>query len=797
MQKSTLGLLRSLVYQVVKRYPDLVSLLTDFEPSMTSSDIRCESNQYPAWTERRLIATFQRALRYKQSSCCFCFFIDGLDEFIGDQNALIDLFQGLASSSNAKLCVSSRPLRAFQKAFEFSPKLQLQDLTESDIRKYISDKLPASLESLIAVENSFWISNITNGIIGKAEGVFLWVNLAVKDQNAGIDNNDTLRQLQERLQRLPSEIEDLYAYMLDRIDKIHRKEAAVYLQIALNSQDEKVHAVHDFTLFHLALMTFPRIDDVLQRSPNLHISDIIRHCRWTRERLSTTCVGFLEIHSRDYSGSRNIKTSLRRPIIEQSPLEEAEIRSYYDEDNNIVLGFDFIHRTTLDFFSESNKGKVFLKENTPTEFHYHWSLVKAILAALFVASPTSVRDENSHILLPNDRRRIVAWLMSLASADEFTTGNANAELMKLIDNTLTFVDQHYLRGPPQSHWCTRWNYVWNYAGNVSPSDSQIFGCDAITRSNSASTSSSQGSFYSLNSAPKTILPSATTSQIPCDFLGLAAYHGVSIYVQEQLASTGTQPDPDRATYLLACALKGLNVWTNTMYAYPEPFALIGPLLEKGADPNTMTFGSTLWHHFLESMFTVKLLNHVGLHSVQLRYWAELALNFLRSNANVHGEVIISEWDMYDETLLSRESGYAIFTNYQMTPLSLIQLCLKDVPGFADLQDLCVAKGSYSYLKNISFSNSHIASNRELSEQQSNEFLKVLKLFLDGERNNRIMRTAISTKIAEIWEEMGGELDEEDGDIESGASSSSLASQLLGEDPKVSSASIADSDTDSV
>ena len=142
-----------------------------------------------------------------------------------------------------------------------------------------------------------------------------------------------------------------------------------------------------------------------------------------------------------------------------------------------MLAVDFIHRTTLDYFSESNKGKDFLKENTPTEFYYRWSLVKAILATLFVASPTSVRAEDSHILHPNDRHRMIAWLMSIAAADEVTTGNANAELMSLIDNTLTFVDQHDLRGPPRSHWCTRWSYAWN----VSPFDSQIFGCDAITR----------------------------------------------------------------------------------------------------------------------------------------------------------------------------------------------------------------------------------------------------------------------------------------------------------------------------
>ena len=140
-------------------------------------------------------------------------------------------------------------------------------------------------------------------------------------------------------------------------------------------------------------------------------------------------------------------------------------------------------------------------------------------------------------------------------------------------------------------------------------------------------------------------------------------------------------------------------------------------------------------------------------------------------------------------------NYLTSTNYQISPLSLIQLCFKDVPGFADLQDLCVAKGGCSYLKCTSFSRAAVI--RELSEQQSNEVLKVLKLFLDGERENRILQIAMSTKIAEIWEEMGDKLDEEDGDTKPGASSSSLASNLLEEDPKDSSASIDDSDTNSV
>lgn len=617
MQKSAMGLLRSLIYKVVKQYPDLVSRLTEFEPSV---NFQHDWDQYPAWTERRLIDTLQRILRDKQSTCCFCFFIDGLDEFSGDQTVLIDLIKGLANNPDIKICVSSRPLRYFRKAFEFSPKLQLQDLTESDIRTYISDRLPATLNTLTKVKSPFWPS-ITDKIVEKARGVFLWVNLAVKDQVAGIDNEDTLSQLEERLERLPPEIEDVYAYMLNRIDQIHRQEAAVYLRIALGHWEKQRIFYGELSFFVLALMTFPKLDNLFQLPRDLRISDIIRHCRWTKERLSTTCVGLLEVHSPDMTGIQvssesedgSSQVSSKHPIIEQNPLEEAEIRSYYDDTSRPVVQVKFLHRTTLDFFSKSNKGKAFLKENTPAEFQYHSSLVKAILAAFLVAVPDRVRARDWGVALtdfaiPSADGRI-PWIMKMACGDECATGKPNAELLSLIDNTLVFVDQHYLLEPPPSHWCARWTLGWN----VSSFDSQTFSAKAITRSKSASTSSSKDSFHSLDSVPRASLPSSVTSQIPFDFLGLATSYGVSLYVQERVALIRKQPASDHATYLLACALNYLDACDGSQDNYAQSFALISQLLEKGADPNTTTFGLTPWHQFLQSLFKIKLLNNWYVH----------------------------------------------------------------------------------------------------------------------------------------------------------------------------------------
>ncbi len=112
--------------------------------------------------------------------------------------------------------------------------------------------------------------------------------LAVKDQVAGIENEDTLSQLEGRLERLPSEMEVLYTFMLERTDRVHQKEAAVYFQIAL------LHAKNlgydqKLSLFEVALMTFAQIDDLLRRPCEMCASGIIRHRRWTMERLNHVC----------------------------------------------------------------------------------------------------------------------------------------------------------------------------------------------------------------------------------------------------------------------------------------------------------------------------------------------------------------------------------------------------------------------------------------------------------------------------------------------------------------------------
>ncbi|KAM0798606.1 hypothetical protein BDR22DRAFT_951815, partial [Usnea florida] len=224
LQKSSRGLLRSIIFQIMEKAPELMPIL---EKSIYATQQRTQ--RLPTWTERRLLATLQHLLRYGLRSYRLCIFVDGLDEFSSNQNELLEMMRDLRQYSNIKICLSSRPYRLFQDEFGSSAMLKLQDLTEPDIQKYTSDKLEsAHRKTSQDLDSSLRFDKIASMIVRRVEGVFLWVKLAVRDQLEGIRNHDDANQMLERLNRLPDEIEGIYLHMLKRIDKVYWKEVACY-----------------------------------------------------------------------------------------------------------------------------------------------------------------------------------------------------------------------------------------------------------------------------------------------------------------------------------------------------------------------------------------------------------------------------------------------------------------------------------------------------------------------------------------------------------------------------------------
>lgn len=122
--------------------------------------------------------------------------------------------------------------------------------------------------------------------------------------------------------------------------------------------------------------------------------------------------------------------------------------------------------------------------------------------------------------------------------------------------------------------------------------------------------------------------------MPEDFLGYAAFCGLSFYVETRLDS-----DPRlqcKATYLLACFVsnviwvldKGYNLRSNDTN---PAVRLVRYLLDRGADPNATTASSTIWGDFLKHLYNAYLS---GLCEYsRSEEWALMTMAFLDKGAN--------------------------------------------------------------------------------------------------------------------------------------------------------------------
>lgn len=218
--------------------------------------------QPPTWTEKRLSTFLSRLVGEITISHKLCFFIDGLDEFEGDLKEMLSLIDDI-SLKNVKICLSSRPLPRIEDRFSSSAMLRMQDLTRADITHYVSDKLfQASSPDLQSVDGSDWKPTIINQITERAEGVFLWVNLAVNDLLEGMYNHDNPQQLQKRLERFPTQLKQIYERILRRIDPIYRTEVTQYIMLVYHDHRDSL------TLTTLCLATYLGLDDLIRLYQN-------------------------------------------------------------------------------------------------------------------------------------------------------------------------------------------------------------------------------------------------------------------------------------------------------------------------------------------------------------------------------------------------------------------------------------------------------------------------------------------------------------------------------------------------
>lgn len=426
MQKNLTGLFRKLLLDVLNQCPELTETLfpewTSAALKKVQAALRTIQQDPTEQTEKELAKfryhfasffdepttidvrkAFKSLLNLETSDTRLCLFIDGLDELEGNIDDLLQLLMSKKMSSWVKIAVSSRPIPECEDALRHCPKLRLQDLTTADMHEYVAHKLDTHPRAKLIEASA--MSELKRSIVEKSSGVFLWTVLVVKSLEDGMRNSDTIKTLMRRLDKYPSELDDLYEHMLQRMNPFYREQASQLLQIVMraNSRGDTLSSIE----LYWANVADP--STAITAPVHKFTSEEVEFYRDVIERrLRSRCCGLLEIDKRHHIA--------------------------------------FLHRTVLDFLQQPEVWRRIVALNIDSRFDANESLLSSALYMIKGCSPF-VREASAsfyvgprceELLRHDDKSQFAALKKCLVYCRlaESSTGRAQEEYLESLDRTM-------------------------------------------------------------------------------------------------------------------------------------------------------------------------------------------------------------------------------------------------------------------------------------------------------------------------------------------------------------------------
>ncbi len=209
LEKSTAGMYRSLLWQILMKVPKLQEVL-DAPDLIPLSHSNC-----PTWDKQVLFELLSRLIDKLGQQRLVCF-VDALDEC--DRQEVYEMvgdFQTLGRKAASKgssfyTCFSSRHYPFIDIAEGRQLILERQPGHDHDIEAYIYKKLKIGHGSKTQADE------LRNEIRDRASGFFLWVNLVVQMLNKEFGRASSLVVGKRRLREIPTELGKLFRDILTR-----------------------------------------------------------------------------------------------------------------------------------------------------------------------------------------------------------------------------------------------------------------------------------------------------------------------------------------------------------------------------------------------------------------------------------------------------------------------------------------------------------------------------------------------------------------------------------------------------
>ena len=695
LQKNYSGLLRSLLFQIAEQRVETIPILRDDANSRHSGPH--DAILLYAWTEQRLEDALKRFLVDKPPSMRVCMLIDAIDEFVGDEDHLIELIRLLSQTSGIKVCVSSRPEQIYRQGFATSPKLRLQDLNYHDIRKATSDRLVPVLKSYTSC-SKHEIDSLVEQVINNSHGVFLWAELMTKDLKTGARNTDSFVELRDRLERTPETIDGLYEHMLNRLDKTYLQDAARYFSYLLAHLENFRDNILRPTLLEFACSTQNPWYHPIRLGSTLFVSEnVVETCKHLETRILTRCAGLVEIEEcpRKWFDSLIEQPRFRDsgPLLYQK--DQCYIRS--------IREVGFIHKTAVDFL----KNHKIITHDRDLSWTAKLAAVRGQIAVASLAPDIVAERESAAGPIGVDMRFMKDIMMASLPSESCTQERRKAAVQTVDDlyNLLGYLNTRFNEPSTTISQTYHETSGWSWMGLLTPERSPFY-----------------------------------------DSLNFASFFGHNYYLARFISKTHlSQADFER---ILSCAVLGTTGWKSPLFFKDARgyLVILRDILKEATDLNmdisyALNKGGDhipLWAMFLESTLNKKAfielfgkLMSVEQTSDLAKLWRDVVQLFLNRDADPNIMLVYTCLKVESLGPLGYEElSSAVYRTlwFAETPLALIErLALQNKLHYRlSVEDNVKLLGSHGGIKRrVFFAVRRTAGSQYLlTEDQSNRLLSV-------------------------------------------------------------------------
>lgn len=222
LQKSGIGLFQSLLYQILRKNPHLITPDWPARPD------------YEQWSMAELRTTFQMIAHSTRIQYRLCFFIDGLDEYEGDEEDLTEMLKILAGFTHIKICASSRPHRHYEKFLKRRKRtFDIADFTQEDMKNHARTELGKSQKFQTVAKSEPDCTKIIADISAWASGVWLWVFLVTAEIRREVEKSEGIETLRRIVDEFPSDLDEYFKRMIRQISPRYKEQMAQIFLITI------------------------------------------------------------------------------------------------------------------------------------------------------------------------------------------------------------------------------------------------------------------------------------------------------------------------------------------------------------------------------------------------------------------------------------------------------------------------------------------------------------------------------------------------------------------------------------